>query len=149
MITRIAYDELGQADHGWLKARHHFSFARYYNPQRMGFGVLRVINDDWIQPGAGFPAHPHQDMEIISYIRSGEITHQDSMGNQGVIATGEVQVMSAGTGVMHSEFNRSREPLTLYQIWIEPNQRGIAPRYDSKPFPRQLQQQQLYVATPV
>ncbi|WP_028774198.1 pirin family protein [Shewanella waksmanii] len=134
MINHIAFAQLGKANHGWLRANHHFSFAHYYNPQRMGFGTLRVINDDWVQAGAGFPSHPHQNMEIISFVRSGAITHQDSMGNTGITPAGEVQVMSAGTGIMHSEYNRSTQPLTLYQIWIEPKQQGVAPRWDSKKF---------------
>jgi redox-sensitive bicupin YhaK (pirin superfamily) len=134
MIKHIPYDALGKADHGWLKARHHFSFARYYNPERMGFGTLRVINDDWVAPGAGFAPHPHHDMEIITFVRSGEVTHEDNLGNKGITEAGEVQVMSAGTGVTHSEFNTSKDPLTLYQIWITPNKKGVAPRWESKPF---------------
>lgn len=138
MIKVYPYDSLGQANHGWLKARHHFSFAHYYNATRMGFGTLRVINDDWVQAGMGFDPHPHRNMEIISFIRSGEITHQDSVGNKGTTDAGEVQVMSAGTGVIHSEYNFSDHPLTLYQIWIEPNQVNVAPRWDAKQFPQQL-----------
>ncbi|REL30086.1 pirin family protein [Thalassotalea euphylliae] len=132
MIKHIPYQQLGKADHGWLKANHHFSFAHYYNPKRMGFGTLRVINDDWVAAGTGFPPHPHKNMEIISFIRSGAITHQDSVGNKGITPAGEVQVMSAGTGIVHSEYNLSKEPLTLYQIWIEPNQHNVKPRWDSK-----------------
>lgn len=134
MIQPIPYDTLGKADHGWLKARHHFSFARYYNPERMGFGALRVINDDWVAPGAGFAPHPHHDMEIITFVRSGSITHEDNLGNKGITETGEVQVMSAGTGVTHSEFNTSKDPLTLYQIWITPNKKGVEPRWETKSF---------------
>ncbi|AWB64934.1 hypothetical protein C2869_00085 [Saccharobesus litoralis] len=134
MITHYPYATLGAADHGWLKTKHHFSFAHYYNPSRMGFGKLRVINDDWVAPGTGFPTHPHRNMEIISFIRSGAITHEDSEGNKGVTPAGEVQVMSAGTGIAHSEFNLSSEPLTLYQIWIEPNKRNVIPRWESRVF---------------
>lgn len=135
MIQHYPYSQLGGADHGWLKTRHHFSFAHYYNPARMGFGKLRVINDDWIAPGTGFPAHPHNNMEIISFIRTGAVTHLDSEGNKGVTETGEMQVMSAGTGITHSEYNKSQEPLTLYQIWIETNKQNVKPRWDSKDFP--------------
>lgn len=123
MIKHYKYDELGYANHGWLKSKHHFSFANYYNPSRMAFGKLRVVNDDWVEPGTGFPSHPHRNMEIISFIRSGAITHQDSTGNKGVTKSGEIQVMSAGTGIVHSEYNRTQKPLTLYQIWIEPNKK--------------------------
>jgi hypothetical protein len=139
MLTHYPYKSLGHADHGWLKSKHHFSFARYYNPARMGFGKLRVINDDWVAAGTGFPAHPHSNMEIISIIRSGAITHQDSTGNKGITKAGEVQVMSAGTGIIHSEYNRSHEPLTFYQIWLETNKNNIAPRWESKKFPTQPQ----------
>ncbi len=139
MLTHYPYKSLGHADHGWLKSKHHFSFARYYNPARMGFGKLRVINDDWVAAGTGFPAHPHSNMEIISVIRSGAITHQDSTGNKGVTKAGEVQVMSAGTGIIHSEYNRSQEPLTFYQIWLETNKNNIVPRWESKKFPTQPQ----------
>jgi hypothetical protein len=139
MLTHYPYKSLGHADHGWLKSKHHFSFARYYNPARKGFGKLRVINDDWVAAGTGFPAHPHSNMEIISVIRSGAITHQDSTGNKGITKAGEVQVMSAGTGIIHSEYNRSHEPLTFYQIWLETNKNNIAPRWESKKFPTQPQ----------
>jgi len=135
MIKHFPYAKLGKANHGWLRSSHHFSFAHYYNPTRMGFGTLRVINDDWVAPGTGFPKHPHQNMEIISFIRSGSITHSDSEGNKGITNSGEVQVMSAGTGIMHSEYNRSKEPLTFYQIWIEPNKINVSPRWESKLFP--------------
>lgn len=137
MLNYIPYTELGQADHGWLNARHHFSFANYYNPRRMGFGVLRVINDDIIQAGTGFNTHSHQDMEIITFVRSGAITHKDSQGNEGRTEAGDVQVMSAGTGVAHSEFNRESEETTLYQIWIEPNQRGVKPAWKAHEFPKE------------
>lgn len=136
MIKHYPYQNLGQANHGWLKARHHFSFAHYYNADRMRFGKLRVINDDWIEAGSGFPAHPHRNMEIITFIRSGAISHQDDAGNKGITKTGEVQVMSAGRGITHSEYNNTKEPLTLYQIWIETNKHDITPRWESKDFPK-------------
>ena len=132
MITLYPYRTLGKANHGWLRSSHHFSFAHDYNPVRMGFGVLRVINDDWVAPGMGFGSHPHRNMEIISFISSGAITHQDSEGNTGTTRAGEVQVMSAGTGIMHSEYNRTNEPLTFFQIWIEPNRLNVLPRWESK-----------------
>lgn len=135
MIKPIRYDDLGVGEHGWLQSRFHFSFADYYNPKRMGFGKLRVVNDDTVKPGYGFDPHPHKNMEIISYIRSGAITHRDSVGNQGVTKAGEIQVMSAGTGIVHSEYNLSREPLTLYQIWIQTDQLNVAPRWKTQQFP--------------
>lgn len=135
MLKHYPYKSLGNANHGWLKSKHHFSFANYYNPARMGFGKLRVVNDDCVEPGSGFPPHPHKNMEIISFIRSGAISHQDSTGNKGVTKTGEVQVMSAGTGIVHSEYNRTKEPLTFYQIWIETNKQNVTPRWESKEFP--------------
>jgi len=137
MITIYPYETLGRANHGWLDARHHFSFAQYHNPQRMGFGLLRVVNDDIIKAGSGFDTHPHRDMEIITYIRQGAITHRDSRGNAGRTVAGDVQVMSAGTGIQHSEFNREDEDTILYQIWIEPNRMGVEPRWDQRRFPRQ------------
>ncbi|REL26249.1 pirin family protein [Thalassotalea euphylliae] len=137
MIKHFPFQQLGKAKHGWLTSSHHFSFAHYYNPKRMGFGTLRVVNDDWVAAGTGFAPHPHKNMEIISFIRSGAITHQDSAGNKGVTPAGEVQVMSAGTGIVHSEYNLSKTPLTFYQIWIEPNQHNVKPRWDSKRFPAQ------------
>ncbi|HYE44000.1 MAG TPA: pirin family protein [Caulobacteraceae bacterium] len=136
MIVRKPFDRLGGADHGWLKARHHFSFASYYDPQNMGWGSLRVWNDDEIAPHTGFPPHPHSDMEIITYVREGAITHQDSMGNKGRTEAGDVQVMSAGTGVRHSEYNLEDETTRIFQIWIEPNARGAAPAWGAKPFPK-------------
>lgn len=136
MILKRPFDRLGGADHGWLKARHHFSFANYYDPNNMGWGALRVWNDDEIQPRTGFPPHPHADMEIITYVREGAVSHQDSMGNQGRTAAGDVQVMSAGTGVRHAEYNLEPGLTTLFQIWIQPRQKGGAPSWGTKPFPR-------------
>jgi redox-sensitive bicupin YhaK (pirin superfamily) len=135
MLNHIPYSTLGVANHGWLKAKHHFSFAHYYNPKRMGFGTLRVVNDDWVQAGMGFDPHPHKNMEIITFVRSGAITHQDNKGHKGTTKAGEVQVMSAGTGIVHSEYNHSKSPLTLYQIWIETNKYNVQPRWESKLFP--------------
>ena len=135
MIKVYAYEQLGHANHGWLNARHHFSFANYYNPERMAFGALRVINDDIIKAGGGFDTHPHKDMEIITYVRHGAITHRDSNGNLGRTGAGDVQVMSAGTGIFHSEFNLESEDTSLYQIWIEPDKKGIEPRWDARAFP--------------
>jgi len=134
MIKHYPFQQIGKANHGWLKANHHFSFANYYNPKRMGFGVLRVVNDDWVAAGTGFPAHPHRNMEIITFVRSGAVTHQDNTGNKGVTLAGEVQVMSAGSGITHSEYNLTKEPLTLFQIWIEPNKQNVKPRWGSKLF---------------
>ena len=134
MIKHYPFQQLGKTDHHWLKANYHFSFAHYYNPRRMGFGTLRVINDDWVAPNSGFPAHPHKNMEIITFVRSGEVAHQDSKGNKGITTSGEVQVMSTRTGITHSEYNLSKEPLTLFQIWIEPNKHNVKPRWDSKLF---------------
>ena len=121
----------GQANHGWLKANHSFSFANYYNPERMNFGVLRVLNDDHIAAGMGFGTHPHDNMEIITIPLSGQVEHKDSMGNSGIISPGEVQVMSAGTGIQHSEFNKNKDAdLKLLQIWVFPNKQQVTPRYD-------------------
>ena len=136
MIDRRPFDKLGGADHGWLKAKHHFSFASYYDPQKMGWGALRVWNDDEIAANTGFPPHPHSDMEIITYVRSGAITHQDSLGNTGRTEAGDVQVMSAGTGIRHSEYNLESEATRIFQIWIEPNRSGGAPAWGAKPFPK-------------
>jgi quercetin 2,3-dioxygenase len=135
-IERRPFEGLGHADHGWLNARHHFSFANYYDPSRMSWGAIRVWNDDEIAGNSGFPPHPHRDMEIITYVRTGAITHQDSMGNQGRTGAGDVQVMSAGTGVRHAEYNLEPETTTLFQIWIEPRSAGGAPSWGAKPFPK-------------
>ncbi len=125
----------GEANHGWLKSWHTFSFADYYNPGRMNFGALRVLNDDFIAPGMGFGTHPHKDMEIITIPLSGALQHKDSMGNTEIIRKGEVQIMSAGTGIRHSEFNASsKEEVTLLQIWVFPDREGITPRYEQKDF---------------
>lgn len=136
MIDLRPFDSLGAANHGWLDAHHHFSFAGYHDPQRMGWGRLRVWNDDTIAAKSGFPPHPHRDMEIITYVRTGAITHQDSMGNKGRTAAGDVQVMSAGTGVQHSEFNMEDEDTTLFQIWILPDAAGGAPSWGAREFPK-------------
>ncbi len=136
MIERRPFGALGGADHGWLKAKHHFSFARYYDPERLGHGALRVWNDDEIAPNTGFPPHPHADMEIITYVRQGAITHEDSLGHQGRTEAGDVQVMSAGSGIRHAEYNREPVPTTLFQIWIEPEAGGGEPSWGTKPFPK-------------
>ncbi len=131
----------GQADHGWLKSAHSFSFANYFDPEKSNFGLLRVLNDDMVEGGQGFGRHPHQNMEIISIPLKGELEHEDSMGTKRVIKTGDVQVMSAGTGVHHSEYNKSADkPVEFLQIWIFPKYKDIAPRYDQKSF--------AYAATP-
>lgn len=125
----------GKGDHGWLKTRYSFSFADYYDPERMGFGTLRVLNDDWIAPGAGFPTHGHQNMEIITIPLSGSVAHKDDAGGVGKVTSTMVQVMSAGTGVFHSEYNASEtEALSLFQIWIEPSIYGVAPRYQDESY---------------
>ncbi|MDE2377173.1 pirin family protein [Bradyrhizobium sp.] len=136
MIELRPFSRLGGADHGWLKARHHFSFASYYDPNNMGHGALRVWNDDEIEPNTGFPAHPHSNMEIITYVREGAITHQDSLGNKGRTEAGDVQVMSAGSGIRHSEYNLEPGKTRIFQIWIEPAGRGGQPTWGSKPFPK-------------
>ena len=138
MLDIIRSDDRGSADHGWLQARHTFSFAEYRNPERMHFGKVRVINEDRIAPGQGFATHPHNDMEIVTYIISGAIEHKDSMGNGTVISAGEVQRMTAGTGVLHSEFNHSREEeLHLLQIWIFPEEKNLTPGYEQTLFSRE------------
>ena len=136
MIDVRPFGSLGAADHGWLNARHHFSFANYYDPRRPGWGAIRVWNDDEIAAKSGFPPHPHRDMEIITYVRTGAITHQDSLGNQGRTGAGDVQVMSAGTGVRHAEFNLEDETTTLFQIWVDTDRPGAPPSWGAKPFPK-------------
>lgn len=135
MITLYPYNELGHVHHGWLDARHHFSFGSYRNPARTGLGELLVINDDRIAPGRGFPTHPHANMEIITYVRKGAITHTDSAGNSGKTGSGDVQVMSAGSGVSHSEYNHESEETVLYQIWIRPHTLDVTPRWEAMSFP--------------
>lgn len=137
MIELRPFSTLGAANHGWLDAHHHFSFADYYAPERTQWGALRVWNDDVIAPNTGFPPHPHQDMEIITYIRQGAISHRDSLGNEGRTAAGDVQVMSAGTGIRHAEFNLEAEETRLFQIWILPDQHGHQPSWGTRPFPRE------------
>ena len=136
MIDVRKFGTLGHADHGWLNARHHFSFADYHDPARMGWGAIRVWNDDEIAARSGFPPHPHRDMEIITYVRQGAITHEDSMGNKGRTGAGDVQVMSAGTGVRHAEFNLEDEATTLFQIWVETDTPGAEPGWGAMKFPR-------------
>ncbi|OUI98501.1 pirin family protein [Acetobacter sp. DsW_54] len=136
MIEVRPYNKLGHANHGWLDAKHHFSFANYYDPARMNWGALRVWNDDTIAPGTGFGTHPHENMEIITYVREGAITHQDSLGNKGRTVAGDVQVMSAGTGIRHSEHNLEDETTRIFQIWIMPNRAGHAPSWGTRAFPK-------------
>jgi redox-sensitive bicupin YhaK (pirin superfamily) len=136
MIDVRKFSSLGHADHGWLDARHHFSFADYHDPARMSWGAIRVWNDDRIGAKTGFPPHPHRDMEIITYVRTGAITHQDSMGNKGRTAAGDVQVMSAGTGVQHAEYNLEDEATTLFQIWVQTDKPGAEPSWGAAKFPK-------------
>lgn len=135
MINPIYFTELGHANFGWLNARHHFSFGSYQNPNRRGFGKLRVVNDDVISAGTGFEMHPHENMEIITFVRGGAITHKDDQGNQGKTTAGNIQVMTAGTGIRHSEHNHGTTSTTLYQIWIEPNKKNITPHWENRAFP--------------
>ena len=150
MITIRKAGERGGADHGWLNTKHTFSFADYHDPKFMGFRSLRVINEDRVQPGQGFGTHGHSDMEIISYVLEGGLQHRDSMGTGSVIRPGDVQRMSAGTGVQHSEFNASRtDPVHFYQIWLTPERRGIQPGYEQKAFPAEERQDALrLIASP-
>ena len=136
MIELRPFASLGHADHGWLDARHHFSFASYHDRARMGWGNIRVWNDDTIAAHTGFSPHPHNDMEIITFVRSGAISHEDSAGNTGRTGAGDVQVMSAGSGIVHAEYNREDEATTLFQIWILPDEKGGAPSWGSHEFPR-------------
>ncbi|OGA48407.1 MAG: quercetin 2,3-dioxygenase [Betaproteobacteria bacterium RIFCSPLOWO2_12_FULL_62_58] len=150
MLKLRSSQDRGHANHGWLDTWHTFSFADYHDPDEMGFGALRVINDDRVQPGRGFGMHGHRDMEIITYILDGALEHKDSMGNGSVIRRGDVQRMSAGKGVLHSEFNPSpTDPVHLLQIWIEPNVTGIRPSYEEKRFAAEQRQERLrLVASP-
>ena len=136
MIERRPFSDLGGADHGWLRARHHFSFADYFDPKRESWGNLRVWNDDEIQPNQGFPPHPHANMEIVTYVRKGAVTHKDSLGNEGRTEAGDVQVMSAGSGIRHAEYNLEPGTTTLFQIWIQPRSAGGQPAWGAKPFPK-------------
>ncbi len=136
MIEVRPFDSLGKFRIDWLNASHHFSFGHYLHPKRMAFGALRVWNDDTIQPGTGFDPHPHRDMEIITYVRKGAITHLDRLGNQGRTEAGDVQVMSAGTGIVHAEYNREPDETQIFQIWIEPSAAGFEPRWDARQFPK-------------
>ena len=136
MIHTVPLEKLGTFDNDWLSAHYHFSFANYYDPGRRGLGPLLVWNDDTVQPGTGFDPHGHRDMEIITYVRKGAITHADNLGNQGRTEAGDVQVMSAGTGIRHAEYNLEEEPTTLFQIWITPRAEGLTPRWDARKFPK-------------
>jgi redox-sensitive bicupin YhaK (pirin superfamily) len=136
MIEVRPFASLGGANHGWLDAKHHFSFGSHHDPARMGWGKLRVWNDDTIAARSGFPPHPHSEMEIITYVRKGAITHKDNQGNQGRTEAGDVQVMSAGTGIAHSEYNLEAEPAQIFQIWIQATTHGAAPAWGTKPFPK-------------
>ncbi len=136
MIQVQPFEKLGRFRNGWLNARHHFSFGSYHDPRRMGVGALRVWNDDEIAPGQGFPPHPHSEMEIITYVREGAITHRDSLGNEGRTEAGDVQVMHAGTGIVHSEYNLEAAATRIFQIWMLPNRTGVAPGWGARSFPR-------------
>ncbi|AIF54174.1 pirin family protein [Pelosinus sp. UFO1] len=143
MLNKYPSGNHGKANHGWLKSLFHFSFAEYYNPERMNFGVLRVVNDDLVATNTGFAMHPHRDMEIVSYVIDGELTHEDSMGNKNNISRGHIQYMSAGTGVVHSEHNFGIDPLRFLQIWINPNQTGLEPYYGDYKFDWNLRKNRL------
>lgn len=145
MIELRPFATLGAANHGWLDAHHHFSFGNYHDPARVQWGALRVWNDDAIAAQSGFPPHGHQDMEIITYVRSGAISHKDSLGNSGRTGAGDVQVMSAGTGIQHAEFNLEDQETTLFQIWIMPDSRGHAPSWGARPFPKDSRDGQFVV----
>jgi len=136
MIERRPFNQLGGADHDWLKAKHHFAFGGYADRSRMGWGALRVWNDDEIAPDTGFPPHPHANMEIITYVREGAVTHKDSLGNEGRTEAGDVQVMSAGDGIWHAEYNREDQTTRIFQIWIIPSKQGGSPAWGSQPFPK-------------
>jgi quercetin 2,3-dioxygenase len=136
MIDIRPFASLGAFRNDWLNARHHFSFSSYRDPKRMGLGALRVWNDDEIAPGTGFGAHPHENMEIITFVRQGAITHKDSLGNAGATRAGDVQVMHAGTGITHAELNQETEPTRLFQIWIIPDEQGVKPGWEAREFPR-------------
>ena len=136
MIDVQPFDRLGRFRNSWLDARHHFSFGGYHDPRRMGFGRLRVWNDDEVAPGTGFDPHPHRDMEIVTYVRQGAITHRDNLGNEGRTEAGDVQVMHAGTGIVHAEYNLEDAPTRLFQIWIEPDQMGAPPGWGARRFPK-------------
>lgn len=136
MIEHRPFARLGGDDHGWLQTRHHFSFAGYHDPRRMGWGALRVWNDDTIAPHSGFPPHSHADMEIITYVREGAISHKDSLGNAGRTVAGDVQVMSAGSGITHSEYNREEDTTRIFQIWIIPDRQGQPPSWGERSFPK-------------
>ena len=137
MIQVQPFGSLGSFRNEWLNARHHFSFGEYHDPRRMGFGRLRVWNDDEVAPGTGFDPHPHREMEIVTYIRDGAITHRDNLGNEGRTVAGDVQVMHAGTGIVHAEYNREAALTRLFQIWIQPDRHGVAPGWATRQFPRE------------
>ena len=137
MIQVRPFTGLGSFRNEWLNARHHFSFGHYHDPERMGFGPLRVWNDDEVAAGTGFDPHPHREMEIVTYIREGAITHRDNLGNEGRTAAGDVQVMHAGTGIVHAEYNRESGPTRLFQIWIQPDRHGAAPGWATRQFPKE------------
>lgn len=149
MLNIRTSNERGHANHGWLNSFHTFSFADYHDPRHMGFRSLRVINEDWVAPGKGFGMHPHQNMEILTYVVSGAIAHKDSLGNSEILRPGEIQRMTAGSGIMHSEFNPSdTEPLHLLQIWIVPNRRSLTPSYEQKEIPKRAAGELVLIASP-